>query len=234
MKSFVSIITTPIARSTRFNRDWISRMLRGFEGRFLELGPGNAPLLASLPNDTRHEKCVIELPGAVEHCRKLGYRCLEHDIGKDIWDIDDESMDVIVGCQVLEHIPDVDHVMTECRRVLRPGGKLLISTPNQGSLLNIVLMILTINPPFNMVSDRYYGLGNPLSTIRPSAEAGNSSGHGHLRLFATRAMKDLMRVYGFRVLCSYGGSWGLPLFERFMSRIFPYYGIFTTMLAEKL
>lgn len=113
------------------------------------------------------------------------------------------------------------------------SGKLLLSTPNQGSLLNIMLMLLTINPPFNMVSDRYYGLGNPFSVPRTSAEAG-TSGHGHLRLFATRAMKDLMKVYGFRVLRCHGGSWGLPLVGGALARVFPYYGIFTTVLSEKL
>lgn len=233
MNPLVRILKSGVQKSPQFNRAWMVHVLRGLNGRFLELGPGNAPLLADVADENGHEKWVIELPGVIEHCRRLGYRCLEQNLGANVWDIEDASIDVVVSCQVLEHIPDVDHVMSESRRVLKRGGKLLVSTPNQGSLLNIVLLFLTINPPYNMVSDRYYGLGNPFSRIRPSAEAG-TSGHGHLRLFATRAMKDLFKVYGFRVLRCHGGTWGVPVFGEVLARVFPYYGLFTTVLGKKL
>lgn len=233
MKSLTRIAAGPIERGVQLNREWMLRRLSEYEGLFVELGPGTAPLLADLPDGNRYAKWVIEFPGVIEHCRRLGYRCLEQNIGVDAWAIDDESVDVVVSCQVLEHIPNVDHVMSESRRVLRPGGRLLASTPNQGSLLNTMMLLATINPPYNMVSDRYYGLGNPFSTIRPSAEVG-TAGHGHLRLFATRAMKDLFRVYGFRVLRCHGGTWGLPLVGGILARMFPYYGIFTTVLGQKL
>jgi len=209
------------------------RILKGFEGQFLELGPGPAPLLAYLPDGDRLDKWIIEFPGATERCRNLGYKCLEQNLAEEKWNIKDESIDVIVSCQVLEHIPDVDHVISECHRVLRPGGKLLVSVPNQASLLNIALMLLTINPPYNMVSDRYCGLGNPFSRIRPSTEA-DTPGHGHLRLFSTRAMKDLLKVYGFNVLKFHGGTWGVPVVGGMLAGAFPYYGIFTTVLAEKV
>ncbi len=233
MGSLLGYLKAGIRDSVRLNREWMERQLAGCEGRFLELGPGNDPLLSGLPDDHLHEKWVLEFPGVVERSRRLGYHCLEQDIGREEWKVGDGSMDVVVSCQVLEHIPDVDHAMSECRRVLRPGGKLLVSTPNQGSLMNIVLLLLTINPPYNMVSDHYYGLGTPFSSGRPSLEA-DSAGHGHLRLFATRAMRDLLAVYGFQVLKHSGGTWGIPLVGPLLARLVPYYGVFTTVLAEKL
>lgn len=232
MKSLVARFVSCVTRSPSVNRAWMARTLRGFEGRFLELGPGDAPLLARLPDGNGRDKWVIEFSGVIEHCRHLGYRCIEQNLGRDKWDVEDESIDVVVSCQVLEHIADTDHVISECRRVLKRGGKLLVSTPNQASLVNIVLMLLTINPPYNMVSDCYQGLGNPFSKIKPSTEVG-TSGHGHLRLFATRAMKDLLKVYGFKVLKCHGGTWGVPLIGGALAGLFPYYGIFTTVLAEK-
>lgn len=42
----------------------------------------------------------------------------------------DASVDVIVSMQVLEHLWDQPTFLTECARVLRPGGRLLLSTPN--------------------------------------------------------------------------------------------------------
>ena len=43
----------------------------------------------------------------------------------------DESVDVVVNLQVIEHLWDQPQFITECLRVLRPGGSLLISTPNR-------------------------------------------------------------------------------------------------------
>lgn len=43
----------------------------------------------------------------------------------------DSSVDVVVNFQVIEHLWDQGQFLAECRRVLRPGGTLLISTPNR-------------------------------------------------------------------------------------------------------
>ncbi|MBF6354854.1 class I SAM-dependent methyltransferase [Nocardia higoensis] len=42
-----------------------------------------------------------------------------------------ESVDVVVNFQVIEHLWDQSQFLRECLRVLRPGGELLISTPNR-------------------------------------------------------------------------------------------------------
>lgn len=43
----------------------------------------------------------------------------------------DASVDVVVNFQVIEHLWDQPGFVAECRRVLRPGGLLLMSTPNR-------------------------------------------------------------------------------------------------------
>jgi SAM-dependent methyltransferase len=43
----------------------------------------------------------------------------------------DASVDVVVNLQVIEHLWDQPQFVAECRRVLRPGGLLLMSTPNR-------------------------------------------------------------------------------------------------------
>jgi SAM-dependent methyltransferase len=45
--------------------------------------------------------------------------------------ITDRSVDVIVCLQVIEHVWDHPQFVLECRRVLRPGGRVVISTPNR-------------------------------------------------------------------------------------------------------
>ncbi|NUS44570.1 MAG: methyltransferase domain-containing protein [Mycobacteriaceae bacterium] len=43
----------------------------------------------------------------------------------------DAAVDVVVNFQVIEHLWDQGQFLRECLRVLRPGGELLISTPNR-------------------------------------------------------------------------------------------------------
>ena len=43
----------------------------------------------------------------------------------------DASMDVVVNFQVIEHLWDQAQFVTECARVLRPSGLLMMSTPNR-------------------------------------------------------------------------------------------------------
>jgi SAM-dependent methyltransferase len=43
-------------------------------------------------------------------------------------DLPDASADGVVSFQVLEHVWDLDWYLGECRRLLRPGGWLLLST----------------------------------------------------------------------------------------------------------
>ena len=58
----------------------------------------------------------------------------------------DESVDVVVCNQVLEHLKNVWLPMTEMHRVLRPGGHAVLSVPNLASLHNRALLALGRQP----------------------------------------------------------------------------------------
>jgi SAM-dependent methyltransferase len=45
----------------------------------------------------------------------------------------DAEFDMIVGSHVIEHIRDSVEFVVECRRLLRPGGRLVLRTPNSSS-----------------------------------------------------------------------------------------------------
>jgi SAM-dependent methyltransferase len=42
-----------------------------------------------------------------------------------------QSVDLVVSFETIEHVPDAQALVVEIRRVLRPGGRLVLSTPNR-------------------------------------------------------------------------------------------------------
>jgi len=46
----------------------------------------------------------------------------------------DQSFDLVIACDVLEHIPDDKAALTEIFRILRPGGFVILTVPQQDDL----------------------------------------------------------------------------------------------------
>jgi predicted SAM-dependent methyltransferase len=55
---------------------------------------------------------------------------LVHDLDKPLSFLDDESVDVIEGYHLLEHLKRPDIPVKDWYRVLRPGGKVIMETPD--------------------------------------------------------------------------------------------------------
>jgi SAM-dependent methyltransferase len=58
-------------------------------------------------------------------------RAHKADVRIDLQDIDlpDASLDVVMTSHVLEHVPETDRALGEIRRVLKPGGSLVLLVP---------------------------------------------------------------------------------------------------------
>jgi 2-polyprenyl-3-methyl-5-hydroxy-6-metoxy-1,4-benzoquinol methylase len=50
------------------------------------------------------------------------------------WPVDDAGFDAVWAGETIEHVADTAGWLSEVRRVLRPGGRLLLSTPAHGRL----------------------------------------------------------------------------------------------------
>lgn len=63
----------------------------------------------------------------------------------------DSSLDLVMCCEVIEHM-DVDpmFLMAELNRVIKPGGTLLITTPNSASSQNVWKILQGYRPHFFM------------------------------------------------------------------------------------
>jgi 2-polyprenyl-3-methyl-5-hydroxy-6-metoxy-1,4-benzoquinol methylase len=70
-------------------------------------------------------------PKAVEAARNLG---LEVRLGTlEEQNYEEGSFDAIIMNHVIEHVPDPLELLKSCKRVLKPGGKLVLATPNAWS-----------------------------------------------------------------------------------------------------
>jgi SAM-dependent methyltransferase len=111
----------------------------------------------------------------------------------------DGTADVVIMSELIEHLVDPDGAVAEVRRVLRPGGSLLLSTPNLAAWYNRGLLALGIQPIFSEVSLRGV-FGRPGSVVA-----------GHLRLFTLRALTEFMTGSGFRCVTVAGARFhGVP------------------------
>ena len=58
------------------------------------------------------------------------------DLNKEVIPLEDSSVDIIVAGEFIEHMLNPVKLIRECHRVLKKGGKIVLSTPNVASLKN--------------------------------------------------------------------------------------------------
>jgi SAM-dependent methyltransferase len=49
----------------------------------------------------------------------------------------DDSFDLLVSCETVEHLPDIQRGFCEMHRVTRPGGRLFLTTPNYANFMGL-------------------------------------------------------------------------------------------------
>jgi SAM-dependent methyltransferase len=79
-------------------------------------------------------KHVIGVDASAEACMHAStkYR-IETRVGNaEAIPIADGSFDVVTSFETIEHLPHPDRFLDECVRVLKPGGIIIVSTPNRG------------------------------------------------------------------------------------------------------
>jgi len=82
---------------------------------------------------------------ALAEAEKLGIQTRWADLDEPL-PFEDESFDVVVAGELLEHLRDPRGVVTEARRVLRPGGVFVASVPNAYRVKNRLRFLLGRKP----------------------------------------------------------------------------------------
>jgi SAM-dependent methyltransferase len=98
----------------------------------LEVGSGSGVSLARMQALGWEAEGVEVDPAAVKAATARGVKVYLGEIAKQAFR--ENSFDAIYSSHVIEHLHDPAAVLKECYRILKPGGKLVVLTPNIESL----------------------------------------------------------------------------------------------------
>lgn len=152
--------------------------------RLLDVGCGDGSLTYHLKDKAR---LVVGVDGGHENClescsKRIRAQCA--DLNAPHLPFRDGVFDAVACLDVIEHVLDPRHLLREAARVLRPGGVLVLTTPNI----------------------RYYGFIVSLLRGRFPHTSGDPVGYdgGHLHYFTFADIRELLREAGFAAIGEFG------------------------------
>ena len=195
-RDFYAGRATDVAKLDDRMRRLVAECMRSHPTSVLDLGCGRGYLLRSLHERLPAAKFYgVELSEqAVREARDAGVDIFVQDIAARL-PLADGSVDLAIMGEVIEHVFDPDACIEEVRRVLSPGGTLVVTTPNLASWLNRGLLFFGVQPVFSETSTRkkyghWLGLFGQKKT----------NTQGHLKLFTLGALRELLADLGFDVV----------------------------------
>jgi SAM-dependent methyltransferase len=193
------------------NKENILNFITGnSNANILDLGCDNGEWTCSLGEKagSKHLFGIEIVETAADLARSRGLSVTLGDLS-DIFPYDSNSMDIIHANQVIEHVPNIDHFIFEIKRVLKPGGEVIISTENGSSWCNVVAAIMGWQIfSLTNVSVVSGGIGNPLALHKSS---GAQSSWTHKTIFNYCGLRDVFKVHGFENIALKGsGNFPLP------------------------
>ena len=143
----------------------------GRVGAALDMGCGDGRLSALLDAEqlTLADVSDVALERAARRLPAARTVALEPDAPLPL---PDNAFDLVLCAETIEHVRDVQLLLSEVRRVLRPGGRLAITTPAHSRLTGLDLLARGFERRFP-----------PLSP--------------HLRFLTRRSLRDLLDDLGF-------------------------------------
>jgi len=163
-------------RSVNTNR--VKNILKflGTNQKILDIGC-NDGTITQVMKEMGNEVIGVDFEEVVEIAKRN-----HHDIqfisfdASNIFPIDDNSFDVVIATELIEHLIDDELFLNECYRILRPGGRLMLTTPNFTFIRNRIWLL------FGRYVDEYT----------------------HIHKYTFRNVRKIIKASGFRILMEKG------------------------------
>jgi SAM-dependent methyltransferase len=163
------------------------------------VGPGSGIYLPLLCELFEHVTASDIEPEYLEHLAEIVGKRPNLELAVDdiaASGLEPESFDLVLCSEVIEHIAEPDRVLAGLWRVLRPGGALVLSTPQARSTLELASKVAFLPGIIDIVRRVYR------EPILPT---------GHISLLTVGQAGRLLTGNGFRVLERHTGGLYLPL-----------------------
>ena len=181
-----------LRRPTRIDAD-VKRTIRA-------LGDLTGKVVIDLPAGAGVMTRVLREQGAAVEAWDLfpelfdveGMTCRKADLSKSL-PFPDEYADLVLCQEAVEHVSDQLGMLRELSRILKTGGRLLLTTPNLSNLRARLSHFL-------LESELYKRLPpNELDAVWLSTGAADETYFGHLFLVGAQRLRVLSRIAGFRI-----------------------------------
>jgi 2-polyprenyl-3-methyl-5-hydroxy-6-metoxy-1,4-benzoquinol methylase len=189
-------------------RDWISETIKSCSehaGKALEVGPGSGLYLPLLADCFSEVAAIDRDPEYLRDLEPLAHSRGVVIIAQDICDntLPAGSFDLILCSEVIEHIPDSARAISAMHRLLKPGGRLVLSTPQKFSTLELAAKIAFLPGIISLVR-MIYG-----ETILET---------GHINLQTQKQITSLFSDAGFRIRERHLLGFYLPVIAEFFGQ----------------
>ena len=152
----------------------------GFSSRFIALG------------FTVHGVDLTD--NQIAAARANGLLAKQHDIASSRLPYESETFDIVFAGEVIEHLVDTTSFLKDVHRILKPGGCVILTTPNLASFENRVRILFGVYPIW--------------------VEYKLEDGQGHVRAYTPRTLKLHLKNNGFGVE-THLGNWVPFIPQRF-------------------
>ena len=149
-----------------------------------------------------------------------------------------EAYSCVYALSVLEHLLNPCRFMQDCYRVLRPGGQLVLLTPNISTYFTAVLILLGKMPSSGPHPDsdqlRMAEEVFKIKNVELDSES-DTPVHRHLVVFSYRVLRQYLRMIGFSSVTGHGfGLYPFPKFTQpLLEKLDPYHCHQMVFVAKK-
>lgn len=152
----------------------VSRLVQE-NSRVLDVGCNNGKLRDFLPKCEYYGIDIDE--NLISILNKQGVKAKKVDLNKDEIPFKNKKFDFIIMLDILEHVINPAKLLSDSKKRLERGGKMIITLPNDYHFLNKIRFVL--NKPI---------------TADPFAP------YGHLHFFSIKVGRNFLNKQGFKIL----------------------------------